>query len=117
MFRASVFIDELKKFRPDILESCQQSLASSTQDLDFIRLDNSSFSCCPEESIDYAVMEKTAEAVVVPLDAQWSDVGSWSALWEISSKDQSGNAIRGDVLVEDATVIFIRSIDLLVPWA
>ena len=109
MFRASVFIDELKKFRPDILESCQQSLASSTQDLDFIRLDNSSFSCCPEESIDYAVMEKTAEAVVVPLDAQWSDVGSWSALWEISSKDQSGNAIRGDVLVEDATDSYLYS--------
>ncbi|KAF0951438.1 mannose-1-phosphate guanylyltransferase/mannose-6-phosphate isomerase [Escherichia albertii] len=109
MFRASIFLDELKKFRPDILASCQQSLSSSTQDLDFIRLDNSSFSCCPEESIDYAVMEKTAEAVVVPLNAQWSDVGSWSALWEISSKDQSGNAIRGDVLIEDATDSYLYS--------
>ena len=109
MFRASVFIDELKKFRPDILASCQRSLSSSIQDLDFIRLDNASFSCCPEESIDYAVMEKTAEAVVVPLNAQWSDVGSWSALWEISSKDQSGNAIRGDVLVEDATDSYLYS--------
>ncbi|EIR3961867.1 mannose-1-phosphate guanylyltransferase/mannose-6-phosphate isomerase [Escherichia coli] len=109
MFRASVFINELKKFRPDILSSCQRSLSSSIQDLDFIRLDNASFSCCPEESIDYAVMEKTAEAVVVPLNAQWSDVGSWSALWEISSKDQSGNAIRGDVLVEDATDSYLYS--------
>lgn len=72
-------------------------------------MDNSSFSCCPEESIDYAVMEKTSEAVVVPLNAQWSDVGSWSALWEISSKDQSGNAIRGDVLVEDATDSYLYS--------
>ncbi|HFI8184866.1 TPA: mannose-1-phosphate guanylyltransferase/mannose-6-phosphate isomerase [Escherichia coli] len=109
MFRASVFIEELKKFRPDILASCQRSLSYSIQDLDFIRLDNASFSCCPEESIDYAVMEKTAEAVVVPLNAQWSDVGSWSALWEISSKDQSGNAIRGDVLVEDATDSYLYS--------
>lgn len=109
MFRASVFIDELRKFRPDILQCCQQSLISSTQDLDFIRLDSTSFSCCPEESIDYAVMEKTSDAVVVPLNAKWSDVGSWSALWEISAKDQYGNAIRGDVLVEDASDSYIYS--------
>lgn len=109
MFRASVFIDELNKFRPDILKICQQALKSSTQDLDFIRIDNDSFSCCPEESIDYAVMEKTTEAVVVPLNAHWSDVGSWSALWEISSKDKSGNAIRGDVLIHDSSDSYLYS--------
>ncbi|MWP27196.1 mannose-1-phosphate guanylyltransferase/mannose-6-phosphate isomerase, partial [Escherichia coli] len=98
MFRASVFIDELNKFRPDILKICQQALKSSTQDLDFIRIDNDSFSCCPEESIDYAVMEKTTEAVVVPLNAHWSDVGSWAALWEISNKDDDGNVLHGDVI-------------------
>ena len=109
MFRASVFIDELNKFRPDILKICQQALKSSTQDLDFIRIDNDSFSCCPEESIDYAVMEKTTEAVVVPLNAHWSDVGSWSALWEISRKDKSGNAIRGDVLIHDSSDSYLYS--------
>lgn len=109
MFKASVFINELKKFRPDILTACQNALDNSMQDLDFIRIDGASFTCCPEESIDYAVMEKTAEAVVMPLSAQWSDVGSWSALWEISLKDQSGNAIRGDVLVEDTTDSYLYS--------
>lgn len=109
MFKASVFLNELRKFRPDILSACQNALASSKQDLDFVRVNSEAFSCCPEESIDYAVMEKTAEAVVMPLSAKWSDVGSWSALWEISSKDDSGNAIRGDVLVEDSTDSYLYS--------
>ncbi|EQA7358755.1 mannose-1-phosphate guanylyltransferase/mannose-6-phosphate isomerase [Enterobacter hormaechei] len=109
MFKASVFINELQKFRPDILESCKQSLASATQDLDFIRLDHASFKNCPEESIDYAVMEKTSETIVVPLDAKWSDVGSWSALWEISQKDEYGNAVRGDIIVEDSSNSYLYS--------
>ncbi|MEX9251087.1 mannose-1-phosphate guanylyltransferase/mannose-6-phosphate isomerase [Pseudenterobacter timonensis] len=109
MFKASVFLDELKKFRPDILCACQRSLENARPDLDFIRLDDEAFYCCPEESIDYAVMEKTEQAVVVPLDAKWSDVGSWSALWEISQKDDNGNAIRGDVLLEDASDSYLYS--------
>jgi mannose-1-phosphate guanylyltransferase len=109
MFKASVFIDELRRFRPDILSACEQSLISSKQDLDFIRLDSDAFSGCPAESIDYAVMEKTSEAVVVPLDAKWSDVGSWSALWEISPKDLNGNAVRGDVVLEDASDSYFYS--------
>ena len=109
MFKASAFITELKKFRPDILSACENSLSASKRDLDFIRIDSEQFSCCPEESIDYAVMEETTEAVVVPLDAQWSDVGSWSALWDISPKDLNGNAIRGDVLTEDASDSYLYS--------
>ncbi|HHE5696666.1 TPA: mannose-1-phosphate guanylyltransferase/mannose-6-phosphate isomerase [Citrobacter amalonaticus] len=109
MFKASAFINELRQFRPDILQACEMSLTSSSQDLDFIRVDKEAFDCCPEESIDYAVMEKTTDAVVVPLDARWSDVGSWSALWEISQKDTNGNAIRGDVLLEDASDSYLYS--------
>lgn len=109
MFRASVFLNELKNFRPDILSVCEESLADSTHDLDFIRLNTKCFSDCPEESIDYAVMEKTTEAVVVPLNAKWSDVGSWSALWDISPKDEYGNAIRGDVLISDSANSYIYS--------
>ncbi|EPF6161533.1 mannose-1-phosphate guanylyltransferase/mannose-6-phosphate isomerase [Citrobacter sedlakii] len=109
MFQASVLLSELKKYRPDILTVCEKSLAVSTHDLDFIRLDAKCFCDCPEESIDYAVMEKTTEAVVVPLDAQWSDVGSWSALWDISPKDECGNATRGDVLLDDSTDSYIYS--------
>lgn len=109
MFKASAFINELRKYRPDILSACEKSLLQSTHDLDFIRLNKNIFENCPEDSIDYAVMEKTSKAVVVPLDAQWSDVGSWSALWEISQKDEQGNATRGDVLMEDSEDSYIYS--------
>jgi mannose-1-phosphate guanylyltransferase len=114
MFKASVYIRELKKFRPDIFVACEKSLAASQHDLDFIRVDSDSFSFCPEDSIDYAVMEKTDKAVVVPLDAQWSDVGSWSALWDISAKDKNGNSIRGDILVEEASNSYLYSQNRLV---
>ncbi|BCG08843.1 mannose-1-phosphate guanylyltransferase/mannose-6-phosphate isomerase [Buttiauxella agrestis] len=109
MFKASAYLDELEVFRPDILESCRESLSACEKDLDFIRIERNVFCRCPEESIDYAVMEKTSKAVVVPLDANWSDVGSWSALWEISNKDASGNAIRGDVITEDSTGSYLYS--------
>lgn len=98
MFRASRYLGELRKFRPDIYEVCERALAAAERDMDFIRIDPAIFSACPEDSIDYAVMEKTADAVVVPLDAGWSDIGSWSALWDISQKDSRGNVLKGDVL-------------------
>lgn len=98
MFRASRYLDELAAHRPDILNACQQAMQGVHHDLDFLRLNEEAFCACPDESVDYAVMEKTRDAVVVPMDAQWSDVGSWSALWEVNSKDEAGNAIRGDVL-------------------
>lgn len=108
-FKASVFLQELEKHAPDILTYCRQALQQATADLDFIRVDLDSFKQCPEDSIDYAVMEKTDNAVVIPLDAGWSDVGSWSALWEITQKDAQGNACRGDVLTEDSTNNYIQS--------
>ena len=98
LFRASRYLEELALHQPDILSSCQQAIHGIHHDLDFLRLNEAAFLACPDDSIDYAVMEKTQDAVVVPMDAQWSDVGSWSALWEVNSKDQDGNAIRGDVL-------------------
>lgn len=98
MFRASRYLDELAAHRPDILAACQQAMLGVHHDLDFLRLNEAAFLACPDDSIDYAVMEKTQDAVVVPMDAQWSDVGSWSALWEVNDKDENGNAIRGDVL-------------------
>jgi len=102
LFRASRYLDELKQFRPDILEACQQAIGQVDPDMDFVRVDKAAFLACPEESIDYAVMEKTADAVVVPMDAGWSDVGSWSSLWEISDQDEQGNVQHGDVLSHDS---------------
>ena len=98
LFRASRYLAELELHRPDILAACRQAMQGVHTDLDFLRLNEEAFCACPDDSVDYAVMEKTCDAVVVPMDAQWSDVGSWSALWEVNDKDEAGNAIRGDVL-------------------
>lgn len=101
LFKASRYLEELKNLQPAILKACEQALARAIHDPDFIRLDAEAFSASPADSIDYAVMEKTSDAVVIPLDAGWSDVGSWSALWEVSDKDASGNAHHGDVIEID----------------
>lgn len=114
LFSAQRFLDELKRFRPDIHETCRLATALRTQDLDFHRLDSDAFGKCPAESIDYAVMEKTSAAVVVPLDAGWSDVGSWSALWAISPQDEAANVTRGDVLLEDVSHTYVYASDKLV---
>jgi len=98
MFRARRYLQELECFRPEILSACRMALEGGKQDMDFIRVDADVFSACPEDSIDYAVMEKTTDAVVVPLDAGWSDIGSWSALWDVGSKDGEGNVFIGDVI-------------------
>lgn len=98
LFKASKYLVELEKFRPDIYLACKQALAATEPDLDFIRVDKDIFTQCPDESIDYAVMEKTESAVVVPMDAEWNDVGSWSSLWEISEKSTEGNVLKGDVI-------------------
>ena len=104
MFKASRYIEELKKFRPDILDACKKSLAQSSNDMEFIRVDKDAFVTCPDDSIDYAVMEPICKAknsdsvVVVPLDASWNDIGSFSAIWEISKKDKKGNVFQGDIL-------------------
>lgn len=98
MFKASVYLQALHEFRPDILDVCKRAFEAGSQDLDFLRVDASTFADCQDDSIDYAVMEKTRNAAVIPLDAGWSDIGSWSALWEIGSKDDQGNVCKGDVL-------------------
>jgi mannose-1-phosphate guanylyltransferase / mannose-6-phosphate isomerase len=101
LFKASRYLEELKALQPAMLNACEQALAKATRDTDFIRLDADAFAASPSDSIDYAVMEKTSDAVMIPLDAGWSDVGSWSALWEVSDKDAAGNAHHGDVIEID----------------
>lgn len=102
MFKASIYLAELKQHRPDIYQACELATTSLHSDLDFIRINKDAFWQCPSDSIDYAVMEKTQYAVVVPLDAGWNDVGSWSSLWDLSTKDQNGNAHTGDVIQTDS---------------
>jgi len=97
-----------------MLAICRQALKAAKVDLDFVRLDKGIFSTCPADSIDYAVMEKTDKAVVIPLDAGWNDVGSWSALWDVTEKDSFGNAISGDVLTVDTRNSFIHAQSKLV---
>lgn len=98
MFKASSYLKELGKFSPDILRFCRKAYSGAYRDLDFIRLDESAFTACPSNSVDYSVMEKTKAAVVVPLDAGWSDIGSWSSLWAVCNRDLDGNAMSGDVI-------------------
>lgn len=109
LFRADRYLDELKKYRPDILSACEQAMSVIDPDLDFIRVDQDAFLACPSESIDYAVMEQTKDAVVVPMDAGWSDVGSWSSLWDISHKTIEGNVNTGDVISYNTEDCFLYS--------
>ena len=102
LFRASRFLDELKKHDPDIYDNCMLTLERSQHDGEEIQIDAATFACCPDNSIDYAVMEKTERACVVPLSAGWNDVGCWSSIWEVHDKDANGNVVKGDVLVEDS---------------
>jgi mannose-1-phosphate guanylyltransferase len=113
LFKASSYLTELKEHRPDIAEACEKAMECVSRDLDFIRVDSMTFELCPDDSIDYAVMEKTEHAVVVPMDAGWSDIGSWSSLWDASDKDQSGNVITGDVMLLDVENSLVSSDDKL----
>lgn len=101
LFRASRYLEELRKFQPAIADACQKAWEGGKRDADFTRLDKDAFASSPSDSIDYAVMEKTADAVVVPLDAGWNDVGSWSSLLDVSEQDGQGNAHHGDVIQLD----------------
>lgn len=114
LFKASRFLEELKKLAPDILGACEKAFAAARQDADFTRLDAKQFGECRSESIDYAVMEKTRDAVVVTLDAGWNDVGSWSALHEVSKADASGNVIHGDVIAEQTRDCYVYAESRLV---
>ncbi|EKS6649464.1 mannose-1-phosphate guanylyltransferase/mannose-6-phosphate isomerase [Enterobacter hormaechei] len=112
--KASTYLDELKKYAPDIFSACEKSLLNSQADMDFLRVDAEAFSCSPKDSIDYAVMEHTERSAVIPFSSQWSDVGSWLSLWETSQKDKSGNAKIGDVICVDSTNNYMYSSDSLV---
>jgi mannose-1-phosphate guanylyltransferase/mannose-6-phosphate isomerase len=114
LFRARRYLEELEKFAPDIAAACGQSFAGAIRDLDFTRVDPAAFRNCRSESIDYAVMEKTADAVVVPLEAGWSDVGNWTSLHAACQHDDEGNALFGDVLVEDTHDSYIYAASRLV---
>ncbi|MDG6099210.1 mannose-1-phosphate guanylyltransferase/mannose-6-phosphate isomerase [Alteromonas oceani] len=115
MFKASVYLAELKKHAPEMYSICEQAIASESKDLDFIRIDPEIFATCPDDSIDYAVMEKTALAAMVPLDAGWSDVGSWSSLWETAdNKDEKGNVIVGDAILEGVNNSYINAEERLI---
>ncbi|HEY1069281.1 mannose-1-phosphate guanylyltransferase/mannose-6-phosphate isomerase [Thermomonas sp.] len=102
LLRASRYLDELQRFRPDIVAAVRAAFAAAVCDGDFIRLDKAAFAACPSDSIDYAVMEKTDAAAVLPVDIGWNDVGSWSALWDVSEQDADGNAHHGDVVSIDS---------------
>ena len=111
---ARVYIDELGRLDPEMLQACRRAYESAVSDLDFVRLDKTAFEACRSDSIDYAVMEKTDRASVVPLAAGWSDVGSWAALQDALIPDLAGNVIRGDVFTEDSRNCLLYSTDRLV---
>jgi mannose-1-phosphate guanylyltransferase/mannose-6-phosphate isomerase len=109
MFPARLYIDELERLRPAMVAACRRALTEGRRESDFIRLDKDAFSACDGDSVDYAVMEKTRRAAVVPVAMGWSDIGSWDALWEMSGKDREGNSIEGNVVAEDTRNCYLRS--------
>jgi len=114
LFKASAYLAEMERHAPDILESCRAALKGAQRDRDFLRLDEEAFSNCRSDSIDYAVMERTDRAMVVPLDAGWNDVGSWDSLWEVGERDAQGNVFKGDVVTEGVRNTYIHAQQRLV---
>lgn len=114
LFDSHQYLNELQQYAPDILNSCILAMQTMCTDLDFIRINKTAFEHCRSDSIDYAVMEKTNNAVIVPLKVNWSDVGSWSSLWDIQHKDENGNVIFGDVIVENSQNNYCHSESRLV---
>ena len=117
LFRASAYLAELKELEPAMFDACKASMSAKTLDGDFVRPDAEIFASCPSNSIDYAVMEKSANAMMVPLDAGWSDVGSWSALHDVSKRDDRGNTLVGDTLAHDCDNTFVQAEGRLVAVA
>ena len=111
VFQAGTLLDELREHAPEILDAAMAAVSQGQEDLDFLRLDKDAFAKSPEDSIDYAVMEKTARAAVVPLSVGWDDVGSWTFLGTVNEADADGNVLQGDVLTHDTTNTFVRSND------
>ena len=109
MFQAHTFIDELTIHTPNIITSVNNAINNAIQDLEFIHLEKQAFESSPSDSIDYALMEKSNNVVVVPLEAQWDDIGAWPALYNIGTKDDQGNVIKGDVITQDTTNCYINA--------
>src|SRR5689334_8001181 len=109
LFPASLYLSELERLRPDMLAACKAALANAKSETDFVRLNNAAFAACPSDSIDYAVMEHTHAAAVVPVGMGWSDLGSWDALWDMGDKDACGNALSGNVVAEATRNCYLRS--------
>jgi mannose-1-phosphate guanylyltransferase/mannose-6-phosphate isomerase len=109
LLRADRYLSELKKFTPAIADAAEAAVLGGYRDLDFCRLNETAWAACPSDSIDYAVMERTTHAVVVPADIGWSDVGSWSALWDVQQRDADGNVARGDVYLDGVTNSLVRA--------
>jgi mannose-1-phosphate guanylyltransferase/mannose-6-phosphate isomerase len=109
MFQASTLIDELSKYAPEIVSTVTNSVNNATRDLDFIRLEQSAFESSPSDSIDFALMEKSSNVMVIPLNAKWNDIGSWSALYDVENKDNKGNVVKGDVITQDTTNSYINA--------
>ena len=114
VFKASRYLEELAALAPDILDASQAAFRAAKTDLDFVRIDRTEFEKCRSQSIDYAVMEKTQDAVVLPLDSGWSDVGSWSSLFDALPADEDGNVLQGDVMVHDTHDCYVHSTSRLV---
>ncbi len=114
VFSAARYLEELARHAPDILESCRMAMEGAREDLDFVRPDETAFLGCRSDSIDYAVMEKSERAAVIPCDLGWSDIGSWEQLWEVGEKDAAGNVTQGDILLEGVSGSYVRSEDKLV---
>jgi len=117
LFSASTYLNELKRYAPDIFESCHEAYSQLEQGEDFRHIPEAIFASCRSDSIDYAVMEKTDSAVVIPLDAHWNDLGAWDAIWEVQDKDAQGNALSGDVLTADVQDSYIQAQSRLVAVA
>ena len=109
LFSCKQYLAELAAFRPDIVAACERALAAGQHDLDFCRLDKAAFAACPSDSIDYAVMERTTHAAVVPASIGWNDIGAWSALWDVGEKDAEGNVVRGDVFLQGVADSLVRA--------
>lgn len=114
MFRAATYLEELSKFAPEMVKHCETAVKLGKSDLDFIRLDKESFSECPSDSIDYAVMEKTDSGVMIPLKAGWNDLGSWQSLWQTGKKDCNMNVLHGDTLIHDVKNSYIHASERMV---
>ncbi|MBT4934654.1 MAG: mannose-1-phosphate guanylyltransferase/mannose-6-phosphate isomerase [Rhodospirillaceae bacterium] len=114
LFKASAYLEELKALQPEVYTICEKSMAATIRDLDFTRMDGDIFETCPAISIDYAVMEHTRKACVVPVDMGWSDIGSWSELWKVSDKDKQDNVVIGDVFAEDTTGSYLRTYNKMI---